>query len=208
VVGVVADGKYMSLDEYPKPCVYYALSRHFQVRSTLIARTKGDPHLWTGPLSRAVSSAGFVVVFAPITYDRWTDFSLLPQRYTCAGVAGLSGLGLLLAVVGLFGAISYSISERKKELGIRVALGAWPWQLVWLVLRQTFVIAGSGIAASLLPGIAVTVVLRSQFYVIGAVEWTVLVPVCAAMLAISLLVAYLSARAWITVDPMEGVRHA
>jgi ABC-type antimicrobial peptide transport system permease subunit len=74
-------------------------------------------------------------------------------------------------------------------------------------LRQTFVIAGSGIATGLLLGVAVTIVLRSQFYGIGALEWAVLVPVSAAMLAISLLVAYLSAKAWITVDPMEAVRH-
>lgn len=208
VVGVVADGKYESLDEEPKPCFYYPLSQRFQFRSTLVARTKGDPHLWAGPLSRAVSGAGFLVVFPPITYDRWADVSLLAERYTAAGVAGLSGLGLLLAVVGLFGAISYSVSERRKELGIRVALGARPWQLLRLILRQTLVIAGSGIAVGLLLGIAATVLLRSQFYGIGAVEWTVLVPVCAAMLAISLLVAYLSARAWLTVDPMEAVRHA
>jgi predicted permease len=207
VVGVVADGKYESLDEDPKPCFYYALSQHFQFRSTVVARTKGDPHLWAGALSRAISGAGFLVIFPPITYDHWADVSLLPERYTAAGVAGLSGLGLLLAVVGLFGAISYSVSERKKELGIRVALGARPWQLLWLILRQTLVIAGSGIAAGILLGIAVTVLLRSQFYGISAVEWAVLVPVSAGMLAISLLVAYLSARAWLTVDPMEAVRH-
>jgi predicted permease len=208
VVGVVADGKYESLDEDSKPCLYYALSQHFQFRSTLVARTKGDPHLWAGPVSRAVGSSGFLVVFPPITYDHWADLSLLPDRYAAAGVAGLSALGLLLAVVGLFGAISYSVSERKKELGIRVALGARPWQLLRLVLRQTLVIAGSGIAAGLLLGIAATVLLRSQFYGIGAVEFTVLVPVSAAMLAISLLVAYLSSRAWVTVNPMEAVRHA
>jgi predicted permease len=208
VVGVVADGKYESLDEDPKPCIYYSLSQHFQIRSTLVARTKGDPHLWSGPLSRAVSEAGFMVIFPPVTYDRWADLSLLAERYTAAGVAGLSGLGLMLAVAGIFGAISYSVSERKKELGIRVALGARPWQLLRLVLRQTLVIAGSGITAGLLLGVAVTVLLRSQFYGIGAVEWTVLLPVSAAMVGISLLVAYFSARAWLTVDPMEAVRHA
>ena len=207
VVGVVADGKYESLDEDPKPCFYYALSQHFQIRSTLVARTKGDPHLWAGSLSRAVTGTGFMVIFPPITYDRWADVSLLPERYTAAGVAGLSGLGLILAVVGLFGAISYSVSERKKELGIRVALGARPWQLLRLVLRQTLRIAGSGITAGLLLGAAATVLLRSQFYGIGVVEWTVLVPVSAAMLGISLVVAYFSARAWLTVDPMEAVRH-
>jgi putative ABC transport system permease protein len=143
-----------------------------------------------------------------VTYDRWSDVSLLAERYTAAGVAGLSGLGLLLAVVGLFGAISYSVSQRKKELGIRVALGARPWQLLQLLLRQTLLTAGTAVAAGIVLGVGATILLRSQFYGIGAVEWTGLAPVSVGMLGISLLVAYLSARAWITVDPMEAVRHA
>jgi len=208
VVGVVADGKYESLDEDFRPCFYYSLSQHFQLQSTVVARTTGNPHLWVGPLSRAVQGAGMRAFLPPVTYDRWSDVSLLAERYTAAGVAGLSGLGLLLAVVGLAGAISYSVSERKKELGIRVALGARPWQLLQLVLRQTLVTAGTAVAAGIVLGVGATIVLRSQFYGIVAVEWTVLAPVSVAMLAISLLVAYLSARAWITVDPMEAVRHA
>jgi ABC-type antimicrobial peptide transport system permease subunit len=113
-----------------------------------------------------------------------------------------------LATIGLFGAISYSVSERKKELGIRVALGAQPRQLLTMILRQTLVIAGTGVAIGILLGVGITMLVRSQFYEIGAVEWSVLVPVGVAMLAVSLLVAYLSARPWITINPMESVRHA
>ena len=120
----------------------------------------------------------------------------------------LIALGLLLAVVGLFGAISYSVSERKKELGIRVALGAQRWRLVEMILRQTAWVAGAGIAVGIGLGIAATVLVRAQFFGIGAVEWSVLVPVGLAMLAVSLGVAYISARPWINVDPMEAVRHA
>jgi len=77
-----------------------------------------------------------------------------------------------------------------------------------MVLRQTLSIAGAGVAIGLLLGVGATMLLRSQFYEIGAVEWTVLIPVSAAMLAVSLLVAYLSARPWIATNPMEAVRHA
>ena len=208
VVGVVADGKYESLDEDFRPCIYYSFSQHFQSQSTLVARTKGNPHLWVGPLSRAAQGAGMRAFLTPVTYDRWGDVSLIAERYAAAGVAGLSGLGLLLAVLGLFGTISYSVSERKKELGIRVALGARPWQLLQLVLRQTLVTAGTAVAAGIALGVVATILLRSQFYGIGAVEWTVLAPVSITMLGISLLIAYLAARAWITVDPMEALRHA
>jgi ABC-type antimicrobial peptide transport system permease subunit len=123
-------------------------------------------------------------------------------------VTGLSGLGLLLAAIGLFGAISYSVSERRKELGIRVALGARPGQLLEMIVRHTLLVAGAGIGIGLVLGVGATLLLRSQFYQIRAVEWTVLVPVSLAMLAVSSAVAYFSARPWLSINPMEAVRHA
>src|ERR1019366_7968575 len=192
----------------PHAVMYVALSQNYRESVVAVARTKGDPSLWIDPLSKAVNGLGVFLPFRPVTFDSWTNFSLMEERLTAYAVAGLSALGMLLAVVGLFGAISYSVSERKKELGIRVALGARPGQLLEMVLRQTLVTAGAGTAIGILLGVGVTVLLRSQFYGVSAVEWTVLVPVAAAMLAVSALVAWLCARSWITIDPMVAVRHA
>jgi len=208
VIGVAADGKYGSFDEAPKPVMYFALSQHYQESVAVVARTEGDPRLWVEPLNQAVKGLNIVLPFRPFTFDAWTNFTLLTERVTAACVAGLSALGMLLAVIGLFGAISYSVSERRKELGIRVALGARPGQLLKMVLRQTLLITGVGTAIGILLGIAATMLLRSQFYGVSAVEWTVLVPVSLTMLAVSALVAWLCARSWITIDPMEAVRHA
>jgi ABC-type antimicrobial peptide transport system permease subunit len=77
-----------------------------------------------------------------------------------------------------------------------------------MVLRETLSITGVGIAIGILLGVGATVLLRSEFYGVSAVEWTVLVPVAAAMLGISALVAYLCARSWIVINPMEAIRHA
>jgi putative ABC transport system permease protein len=136
------------------------------------------------------------------------NLTLLTERIAAGCVAALSALGLLLAIIGLFGAISYSVRERKKELGIRAALGARPWQLIEMVLRETILVAGVGVAIGTGLGVGATVLFRSQLYGISAVEWTVLLPVGAAMLALSLLVAYFSAKPWIAINPMEAVRHA
>ena len=114
--------------------------------------------------------------------------------------------GLLLAIIGLFGAISYAVSERKKELGIRVALGARPGQLMSMVLRQTALVTGIGVGVGIVLGVAATIVFRSQLYGVGALEWVVLLPTALGMLGLSMLVAYLSARPWIAVNPMEAVR--
>jgi predicted permease len=208
VVGVAADGKYLDLDEPARPFLYYALSQHYQGGVNVIARTKGDPRIWVEPFAQALRSLGLKIMIQPVTFQSWMNLTLITERITAGCVAALSALGLLLAIIGLFGAISYSVSERKKELGIRVALGASPWQLLQMVMRQTVFIAGAGVAIGIVLGIGGTILFRSQFYGIGAVEWTVLLPVGAAMLALSVLVAYFSARPWIRINPMEAVRHA
>ena len=206
-IGVVADAKYGELGESSRPAMYYSLNQHYQPFTTLIARTGGDPRLWIEPIDKTKRGLN-LGLFRPITFGDWVNYSLLTQRITAWCVAALSVLGLVLAIVGLFGAISYSVSERKKEFGIRVALGAQRWVLLKMVLRQTFLITSAGIVIGILLGIAATVLLRSQFYGISPVEWTVLLPVSAAMLAVAQVVAYLSARPWVRVDPMEAVRHA
>ena len=83
-----------------------------------------------------------------------------------------------------------------------------PVQLLQMILRQVLVLTGVGVAIGLVLGIAGTLVFRSQLYGIGAIEWVVLLPVGAAMLAVSALVAWWSARPWLRVDPVEAIRHA
>jgi predicted permease len=207
IIGVAATSKYGDLGESGRPAMYYALNQHYQPFVTLIAKASGDPRLWIEPIDKTKRSLN-LGLFRPITFNDWINSSLLTQRITAWCVAALSALALLLAIVGLFGAISYSVSERKKEFGIRVALGAQRSSLLKMVLRQTFLITGAGVVIGILLGVGATILLRSQFYGISSVEWTVLLPVSAAMLAVALLVAYLSARPWVRVDPMEAVRHA
>ena len=207
VVGVVADGKYEDLDEAPRAFLYSALSQHYQSAINIVARTGGDPQLWVAPMAQTLRGLD-VVILNPFTFDSWMNLTLFFERMAAGCVAGLSALGLLLAAIGLFGAISYSVIERRKELGIRVALGARPGQLLEMIVRHTLLIASTGVGIGLLLGVGATVLLRSQFYQIGAVEWTVLVPVSVAMLAVASAVAYFSAKPWLGINPMEAVRHS
>jgi hypothetical protein len=208
IVGVTANGKYSDFEEQDRPVIYSALSQHYQAGFSIVARTHGDPRLWIEPLARVVRDAGLTSAFHPLTYEGWSNFTMLLQRITAGIVEGLSVLGLLLAAIGLAGAISYSVSERKKELGIRVALGAGPGRLMGMVLRQTIAMAGAGVAIGIALGIGTTALIRSKFFGIGVVEGTVLVSVGGGMLCISLAVAYFSARPWIAVNPMDAVRHS
>jgi putative ABC transport system permease protein len=207
VVGVAADGKYVDPDEPTEPFLYFALSQHYRGAINVVARTRGDPLLWAQPMARALRGLGLKIMIQPETLEGWMSLTLLPKRIVAWGVAALSALAILLAILGLSGALSYSVSERKRELGIRVAVGARPGQLLAMVLRQTMWIAGTGVVLGILMGVGGTIVFRSQLYGIQTVEWLVLIPVAAAMLAISALVAYFSARRWVTISPMEAVRH-
>ena len=123
VIGVAADGKYEDLDEAPIPFMYYALSQNYRGGINVIARTTGNPQALVEPFARALCGLGLKIMVQPATLQSWMNLSLLAQRVTAGCVAILSALGLLLAVIGLFGAISYSVSERKRELGIRVCAG-------------------------------------------------------------------------------------
>src|SRR5262249_18232872 len=150
--------------ESPRPLMYLPFSQHYRATMNVVARTARDPSLWIEPMRQTVRAAGVEHVFEPMTLRDWMNFGLFTERATAVCVTVLAALGLLLATSGLFGAISYSVSERKKELGIRVALGARRGQLVRMVLRETLRVSAIGTGIGILPGVAATYLLRSQLY--------------------------------------------
>ena len=207
VAGVVGDGKYSDLDEPTRPYMYYNLAQHYQTGIALIIRTKGNPRQWLEPLSQIVLKLGARTAWPPVALDEWMRATLFVPTLTLDVVGGLGALALLLASVGLYGTIFHSVSERKKEIGIRVALGARPSHLLRLFLRQTAIVSGLGVLIGVLLGIAATIVFDSQFYGIRPVEPQVLIPAALLMVLISMAIAYTAARPWIKASPMDAVRH-
>jgi putative ABC transport system permease protein len=207
IIGVTADTKYATLDEAIQPFMYYPLAQNYQAGEMLIARTKGDPKLWKEPLARMIRGLGVKVPLPPVTLENWINLTLFVPIFVLGCVAGLSALGIFLATIGLYGAISYSVGERRKELGIRIALGARPGQVMSMVFRETLWVSGAGVAAGLAFGVAATVIFRSQLYGIERIEWRVLAPVTIGMVGLSLTTAFLAARRWTRMNPMDAVRH-
>ena len=207
IVGVARDGKYDNLDEPPRSYLYLSVGQYYQSGAMLVARTQGDPRLWADPLSRVVRQLGVRMPLPPVTMENWVNLTLFFPLLTLACVSALSLLGLILATAGLYGAISYSVAERRRELGIRSAIGALPAQLMQLVFRETLTITSIGVLAGLALGIGAGIIFRSQFYKLHPVEWFVLVPVTAAMIGASLAIAFLAARRCTQMNPMDAVRH-
>jgi macrolide transport system ATP-binding/permease protein len=208
VVGVVGDGKYVDIDEPTRPFMYYALNQRYQSTVYLMARTHGKPNQWLTPMSEALQKIDPQLSFQTLTLDDWKDLSLYIPRATLVCTSVFGGLAFLLAAVGLYGAVFYSVSERKKELGIRVALGAAPLDLWKMILRQTSIVTAAGVCLGILSGIIVSTLVRSQLYGIHPVEWSVFLAVALIMGAMTVLTAYSAARPWMRADPMDSVRHA
>ncbi|MGA7189263.1 MAG: ADOP family duplicated permease, partial [Candidatus Acidiferrales bacterium] len=207
VAGMVGDGKYSDLDEPTRPYMYYNLAQHYQTGIALIVRTKSDAHQWLEPLAQIVRKLGTPSDMPAVTLDEWMRFTLFVPILTMQVVSGLGALALLLAAMGLYGTVFHSVSERKKEIGIRMALGALRSHLVTLFLRQTAIIAGFGVLIGLLLGIAATIIFNSQFYGIRPVELQVLIPVALLIVLVSMAIAYAAAWPWINASPMDAVRH-
>ena len=207
VVGVVADGKYVDIDEPPRPFLYFDLNQHYQSAVYLLARTKGAPRRWITPLSEALQKVAPGAYFMTLTMDDWLDFSLFIPRVTLFCIVAFGALAFVLATVGLYGAVFYSVSERKKELGIRAALGATPRHLWNMIFRQTSAVTATGVSLGILTGVIASILVRSLLYGIHPIEWTVFAVVTLAMGLVTALTAFSAARPWLHADPLESVRH-
>ena len=207
IIGVVANGKYGDLDEPYQPFLYHSLKQDYRPVATMVARTAGDPRLWFAPMMAAIRKLGFPLYLPPTTMDSWMNLTLFVPLLTLGCVAGISILAMLLATAGLYGAISYSVSDRRKELGIRIALGARPSQVLQMIFRQTLWIAGAGVLAGLALSVLAGFLFADQFYQVHPVEWNVLVLVGLGMVAVCLAIAFAAARRWTRMNPMDAVRH-
>ena len=207
VIGVAADVKIGELDEAPQPFMYFALAQHALPYITVVVRTAGDPRLWVEPLERAMMRLDVRLPVPPMTRNDVIDLAVLFNTWVFNAVSAVSALALLLAVIGLFGAVSYSVGERRRELGIRVALGALPAHLLRMILANTLAVTGAGVVLGVALGVVATILLRSQFFGIHRVEWMALLPVAAGMLALASLIACFASRRATRLDPMEVLRH-
>ena len=208
IIGVAADSKYVDIDEAPRPFMYFGFHRRYQPVAVLIMRTAGNPQQWLTPITNALSKIEPGLFFTSLTLDQWMNFNLYIPRVTVVCISAFGALAFVLAAVGLYGAVFYSVSERKKELGIRVALGATPRDLWRMILRQTSAVTAGGVCLGIVGGIAAGSLVRSLLYGIRPVESLVFLAVAAVMAGMTVLAAFSAARPWVYADPMESVRHA
>jgi predicted permease len=210
VIGLVADSKYTDLDEPQLAFMFLAAKQHPQQLGSmvLIAGTTGNARLWAESLRALARKHDPSALCLTMTMADQIDFSLLMPRVIFGCVSGFGLLALILSMTGIYATTSYSVSERRKEIGIRIALGAQPRQLMTSLLRQSALVTGAGLIVGLALGLALSAGLASSLYGIHPVELPVLLGVVIVTTGLASATAYLAARPWVKVDPLEAVRHA
>lgn len=207
VVGVVRDAKYHTLADPPTPFAFVSISQLWDGDRQLLVRTSGDPGALASTIRRlALEAAPNLPSPQPTTLAAITSIVLLPQR-VAAGVTGALGVvGLLLAAVGLYGVIAYSMTQRTREIGIRMALGADRRSVLTLVLREGLRLVAIGIAVGVVLAIAATRFMRPFLFGVSPVDPLTFGGITLGLLAIAVFAAYLPARRAAGADPAIVLR--
>jgi predicted permease len=208
VVGLARDSKYITVGETPATFVYQPLAQRHESGMTLLVRTSGDPASATSAVRGAVQQLERNLplnVARPMT--ELLAMSLFPARMGALLLGCFGLLALLLATVGLYGVMSYSVSRRTREIGIRMALGAQSGNVLRLVLREGMTLVAGGIVLGLVVAFAVTRLLAGFLYGISPTDPVAFTVIALLLSAVALVASLIPARRAAKVDPMIALRY-
>ncbi len=208
VIGIVGDTKQYGLDESDLGFVYGAQAQNPHIFNTLAVRTLGDPM----QLATAVRAAVWSVDPEQPVWKIRTQQSLVERskgtpRFLAQLMGGYAALALLLAAVGLYGVTSYSVTQRTREIGLRMALGAETSDVLRIVLCRGFLLAGLGLAVGMAGALALGRVVQSLLFATSPADAVTLLAVAFLLLAVAGLASYLPARRATRVDPTVALRY-
>jgi putative ABC transport system permease protein len=209
IVGVVGDVRYAGARDSAQALVWvpYAQKNAWS-QGIVTVRTRGAPQGAVAVLRRELLALdGGIAVANVLTMDQAMARSVAGDRLVAILLGAFAALALLLAAVGVFGVLSYTLAQRARELGIRVALGARRPDVVSLVLRETLPMVGAGVLIGLSAGLALGRVMRAMLYEVQPADPATLAGVAALLAAVGLLAALVPARRAARVDPVITLRN-
>ena len=209
VVGVTRTGKYLFLYETPQPFVYFPLTQHYVSGASLFVQSAGDPQQLVAAVREQIRQLDpNLPVFGVSTMDAHVKYGkpLLPARLSAMLVGAFGLLGLVLASVGVYGVVSYSVSQRTQEIGIRTALGAQRSNVLGLVLKQGMSMALIGTAVGIVLSFLLFRGLGSVLYGVKSTDFVTLSAVSALLLAVAFTASYIPALRATRVDPVVALR--
>ena len=209
VIGIARNANYTGWGEPPQACVYVPLAQTDADSMVLYVRSKSDPHELIAPIEREVRQAGpQILLFGNRTGSEVIDGGLFQARM---GVGLLTTFGLLalgLASIGLYGVLAYSVNQRKREIGLRMALGATRASVLRLILGEGMSLVMTGVLIGFAAALAIGQLLSRMLFGIGASDPLSVAGAALMLSTVALLACYLPAR-WATqVDPLKALREA
>jgi predicted permease len=207
VVGVVGNSHRADLQSGPEPTVYLPHTQFTLPFMGVVARSDAGEAAIANAVRAAVRSLDTELPIEEVeTLERVLERVTGQPRFRALLIASFAGAALLLAAVGLYGLISYSVAQRGPEIGVRLALGATPTQVGRQVLRQGMLLAGAGVGLGLAAAVAATRLLQGLLFSISATDPRVYSTLAALLLVIAALACYVPARRAMRVDPMTALR--
>jgi putative ABC transport system permease protein len=210
IVGVVGDVKIGGLDDAIRPVLYYPFRQNNALGTNLVVRTSGDPNALAGPIRDAMH--GLESDVAIFNVNRMTDLidnspAAFMRRFPALLIGIFAGVALLLASIGIYGVVSYSVSQQTHHIGVRMALGATATDILRMVLKQGLTLAVIGIAVGVVAALVFARFLRSMLFEVQTTDLATFAIVVGTLFVVALLACYLPARRATRVDPLVALRY-
>jgi len=208
IVGMVANAKYRSLREAAEPTTYVSIAQYTGVFSSIWMpiKTSGPPMAAREAVLAAITSVNKDIVVSFKTFEEDLDAATTQERLIATLSASFGGLALLLAALGLYGVMSYSVTRRQNEIGIRMALGAEPDNVIRLVLRHVALITAVGLVVGAAAAVGTGRFVNSLLFNLAASDRTMIAITAVTLAAAAAIAGYLPARRAARIDPMTALR--
>src|SRR4051812_24829242 len=209
IVGVVKDSKYTGVrDEIPRQLFFAFMENDSAGGAVMYVRTTSQPDAAFGAIRQIVRQLDSnVPIYNLRTMEHQMDVSLLNDRLIATLSAAFGILATLLAVIGLYGVMAYTVARRTREIGVRMALGAVPADVIWLVMREVLVLVGSGLGLGLVASWALGRYVGSQLYGVGGSDPVTIAAACLLLSTVAALAGYVPARRATRVNPTLALRY-
>jgi predicted permease len=208
VVGVINDAKQFSAENEPPITVYFPYEQYLARNMYLVVKTASAPSALGVSIAKAIQSLDpDLPVFDVKAMDERLSDALARRRFSMLLLGVFAVIALILAAVGVYGVMAYSVTQRTHEIGIRLALGAQKRDILMLVIRQALSLVSLGIAAGLVVALALTRVMTSLLYGVSVTDRWTLVVTPLLLAGVALAASYLPARRAAKVDPMVALRY-
>jgi putative ABC transport system permease protein len=208
IVGIVGNVKYESLIDEVQPTVYFSHPDLTYAFMTLVIRTEGDPAALAPAVHREIRSLDPNQPISDVrTMNQVMSESLSRARFNTLLLGLFAGLATLLSAVGIFGVMNYSVALRTHEIGLRLAIGAQPRQVLVLILKQGLLLTLVGLGLGLLAAFALTRLLSGLLFGVAAADAATFATISLLLVTVSLVACYLPARRAMRIDPLAALRY-